>query len=199
MEENNIARVMTASGLWTEKTCFVCGKHFLTGDSIVLVVPPYEYKKKYKRLINNAVMHQHEWEELKQTHDSFDDIFHTMGRSKKPKKVELTPQQKEMVEQFIQAAWNYGYKDYKYTKDGAQSKMNGSSDILRYNVHSDRIAYSNRRKRGLFDGLFENQLVANVWNKMHELRGDGKRNDYSADKVLNKALGNSKDFMNKVK
>ena len=65
MEEKSIARVMTASGLWTEKTCFVCGKHFLTGDSIVLVVPPYEYKRKYKRLIKNAVMHRHEWEELK--------------------------------------------------------------------------------------------------------------------------------------
>ncbi len=122
-----------------------------------------------------------------------------MGGSKKPKKVEITPQQKEMVEQFIQAAWHYGYKDYKYTKDGAQSKMSGSSDILRYNVHSDMIRYSNRRKRGLFDGMFENQIVANVWNKMHEIRGDGKRNDYSADKVLNEALEKAKDFVNKVK
>lgn len=197
MEENNVARVMTASGLWTEKTCFMCGKHFLTGDSIVLVLPPYEYKKKYKRLINNAVMHQHEWEELKQTHDSFDDIFNTMGSSKKPKKVELTPQQKEMVEQFIQAAWNYGYKDYKYTKDGAQSKMNGSSDILRYNVHSDRIAYSNRRKRGLFDGLANRQVVTNVWNRMHELRGDGKRDDFSAKEVVNQAMDKVSDIFGK--
>ena len=196
MDDKHFTRIMQAGSAWTEKACFMCGEHFKKGDTIVLVVPPFEYKKEYKRLGLNAVMHQQEWEDLKTTHNSIEEVFKAMGKSKKPKRVNLTDQQKQMVEQFIKAAWEYWYKDYKYNKDGAQAKMNGSSDILRYNVHSDRITYSNRRKRGLFDGLFENQIVANVWNRMHELRGDGKRDDYSADKVINEALGKAKDFMN---
>lgn len=187
--------VMKSSVSWTEKNCFMCGKHFQIDDKIVLVVPSGEYKRKYKRLELNAVIHQDEWEELKKEFGSIDKVLEYMGKSTKPRREKLTGQKKEMAEQFIEAAYCYGYRDSKYTKDGAQAKMSGASDLLKYNAYSDRISYSNRRQRGMFDGLFTNQLVANVWNKMHELRGDGKRNNYSADGIINKAIDKTKEIM----
>lgn len=66
-----------------------------------------------------------------------------------------------------------------------------------YNVHSDRIAYSNRRQRGLFDGLFENQIIVNVWNKMHEMCGDETRNNYDVFEVIEKAINKTNDIMGK--
>jgi len=60
-----------------------------------------------------------------------------------------------MAQQFIDAAWHCGFQDYKITKDGAQAKMNGSSDILKYNVHSDTIRHSNRRGDGKRSGSIQ--------------------------------------------
>ena len=41
-----------------------------------------------------------------------------------------------------------------------------------------KISSDFRGKRGLFDGFYQRQIEANVYNKMHEILSDGKHNSY---------------------
>ncbi len=189
-------QVITASKGWCAKTCFVCGQYFKEGEQIVLLIPSFEYKKIYKSLSRNVVAHFHEIEAIKSKCNTEDEFLLALGKHKTPRALPLTAEQLKMIDEFKQACRNYGFWPYVETKDGLKCKLSNSSDVLEYNVRTDRIAYSNkRRKRGLFDGLVENQLVSNVWNKMHEIRGDGLRDNYSAKEVINKAVETVNNMM----
>ena len=63
-------------------------------------------------------------------------------------------------------------------------KKCGTSIYVEYNVYADHIDLDYRGKRGMFDGFYTRQIIANIYNKMHEILGDGKYDDYSAAKTI---------------
>ena len=197
-EEKVYERVMTASISWADKVCYLCGAHFRTGDQIVLVVPPFEYKREFKRLQHNVVVHLDEWLEFKRLNgNSMDPVLRALGDARKPKKAALSEEQQLYINQFISAAYDCGYRDSSKTRNGAKAKIFNSSDVLEYNVYTDSVTHRCRRKRQMFDSLGYHQAEVNVWNKMHELRGDGKRDNYKALDVICEAMERANSIIDK--
>ena len=74
-------------------------------------------------------------------------------------------------------------------------KQCGSSVYLEYNVYQDVIDLDFRGKRGMFDNFYKRQIIANVYNKMHEYMGDGKVDDYSMSKDFEKLNNHVNEIM----
>lgn len=189
-------RKMISSGGWLNRECFLCGKHFKQDDQIVLIVPHIEYKADYPRLRCNAVVHLDEWEEFKQNNGmTTHNVLKALGNTKKPKKEKLTEIQQLHIQQFKEAASRCGFRESSKTNNGAKAKLSGRSDILEYNVYTDTISYSCRRKQGIFDGFIQKEIVTKAWNLMHEIRGDNQKSDYSALETINKVIKTTNEIM----
>lgn len=186
-----IARIIKAGKMMNAKTCYLCGKHFRNGDSIALIIPPMEIRRneEYKRVKTNLIMHADEMEDL--VHGcSIPDAFNRLEHAKKPKKEKPGEEEKRKIQAFIDAAYKCGFR--KTVKNNANGdvacKENGSSNTVFYNVYSDVIEFYNRRKKGLFDGLADRQIEANVYNAFHKILEDGMHDDYDAVKTLSSCL-----------
>ena len=74
-------------------------------------------------------------------------------------------------------------------------KQRGTSVYLEYNVYMDTIDLDFRGKRGLFDSFYKKQIIANVYNKMHEYLADGKVDNYSMSAEFEKLNNEVNDIM----
>lgn len=183
----SVARLMKSGTGWSERTCFICGRHFTPSDTIALVVvygPQYEICKQYSRLKTNQVMHADELQQICNISNTVEDVYRMLANAPQPKRQQMTEEQKREVKLFEEAAIKCGFKDVTEKNNGCRCKMYGSTDIVEYNVFSGRIRYNNKRRRQLFDRLAERQIVANVYNKFHELLGDGKYDDFTMAKAI---------------
>ena len=78
-------------------------------------------------------------------------------------------------------------------------KKSGSSLYLVYNVYQDSIDLDYRGNKGLFDSFYTREVIAKVYNRMHEYLGDGLKDNYSMQEDLNKLNREVKDIMEKFK
>lgn len=192
-------RIMKASNNWCDRKCYICGEYFQEGDKIAFIVPTYEYKKLFPALGLNVVAHSSEIDIVKSHCESEDKFLEALGLHKTPRKPNtLNKEQLKHIEEFIQACRQYRFYESTRTKNGVKCKLHGSSDTLEYNARTDKIHHSSkRRSRGLFDGLFIQQLITNVWNEMHKLLGDGKHDDYNARNIIQSAVDKINEMLGK--
>ena len=182
---------------WKDKTCFLCGEYFESGDEVCLLIPPEDVRKNAKKhMKKNQCMHKEELESLCTTITTLDQLYDVLDNHKKKRAKPLTEEQVEKSKLFIEAARYCNFHDGKLTKTGCTCKRRGSSDVLRFNARTERIKYSNRRKDGLFSGFAERQLVTNVYNKYHELLGDGIKSDYNALETIAEVINSVNNIMN---
>lgn len=184
------SREMTATRGWLDKKCQYCGKHFLEGDKFHLIVPTIEYKKAFKRLASNYIIHSHELEELIRRHNGNENtILIALGNHATPRvKTEITREQMGQAQAFEAACREYGLYEKIATADEVKMKKHGSSVAVAYNIRTRQMRFSSRHKKDMFSGLFEREFEAKIFNKMHELLGDGLRDDYTAAGVLKQAV-----------
>ena len=114
---------------------------------------------------------------------------------KVPRKKEFTEDEKLRIDCFKKACFICGFKEEFNKPYGIKMKQCGSSVYLEYNVYQDAIDLDFRGKRGLFDNFYKRQIIANVYNKMHEYMGDGKVDDYSMSKDFEKLNNHVNEIM----
>lgn len=199
MEVTNFARLFKAGKIAQEKPCALCGRHFAADESVALIVPPRAAREKYpRRLKNNLIAHANEFGVIVNACSTPEQVWDTLGKSKKPKKMQMTEEQKRRCDAFESAVRGMGYYLVSKTDSRVKCKKHGSTDTLEYSPYSDVIEYSNKRKRALFDGLVEREIVAQAYNRFHEILGDGKHDDYSALQAYNNVMTETIKTANKI-
>lgn len=199
INDKPIAFQQIAGGLWTEKTCYICRKHFQDGEKIAVIVCPSELRKQFPAFKKNQVVHLAELRDYIESVKTVEELFIVLSNAKRPKKEVLTKEQDKILDTFINAAYNIGYKDASKKKDGSVScKKYGSSDTLIYNVYSDRIEFRNRRRRQFGDGFTERSILAKAFNEFHKLLGDGKHDDYDPLKAFSECLSGAIETTNRI-
>lgn len=167
-----------------EKRCPICGQYFKKGEKGAVIVPPMEARKQHKKFNQNYMVHLSEWLNFIANCESEEDVIAKFIKHRTPRIASFTDEEVRRMDAFRQACNAYSFF-VEYTKPyGVKRQARGSSVAVEYNVFSDKIDISHRGKRGLFDSFYERQICANIFNKMHEILGDGRHDDYSAVKTI---------------
>lgn len=199
IEVKEVGIIQNTGGLWKEKTCYLTGEHFKDGEQLVILVPSSEMRKKLKKIKGNLVAYLTKVEEICANVETVEEFWLYLDTYKTPK-IALTQEQETKIDIFIKAAYNCDFKDASKKKDGTVvCKQYGTSDSVKYNVHSGSITYHNRRRRKLFDSFIEKQIVTNVYNEFHKLLKDGEHSDYNAIEAfsdcMDKVIKTTNDIM----
>lgn len=166
------------------KRCPICGQYFKKGEKACVVVQPIEVRKMHKKFNQNWIVHRREWEAFCEDVNSDEELANKLIKYKTPRVEPFTENEIKHINAFVSACRLYGFF-VEYDKAyGKKCQQRGSSIYLEYNVFTDKIDIGHRGKRGLFDSFYERQIIANVYNKMHEILNDGKHDDYSASKTI---------------
>ena len=179
-----------------DKKCFLCGQYFKSGEEYCIIVIPFEYRSKHKKLQSNLLCHTDEWVKFSEGVTTYDEMAEKIINHKKPRKNGFTEEELFKIGCFRKACMDYGFREEFEKPFGLKMKQRGSSVYLVYNVYQGTIDLDFRGKRGMFDSFYKKQIIANIYNKMHEYMGDGKKDTYSIDaefKKLNDEVNNIVD------
>lgn len=168
------------------KRCPICGQFFKKGEKACVIVPPMEIRIKNKKLSQNLIVHYNEWVEFCNGVSTNEELANKFCKHRIPKQQSFTTEQNNNINAFIKASSEAGFRKEIKKPYGVKMLRVGSSLYLEYNIFTDKIEINHRGKRGLFDSFYEQQIVANVYNKMHEIIGDGKKDNYSCAKEIQK-------------
>ena len=161
------------------RKCPICGQYFKKGEKGCVIVPPMEIRKNYKGLSQNLKVHYSEWVDLCRDVSDDEALAIKFSHRKKIKQKPFTTEESTAIDAFVKACWELGFRKEIKKPYGMKMQKVGTSLCLEYNVFADTITLDRKGKRGLFDGFFERQIVADASNKMHAILGDGKHNDYN--------------------
>lgn len=164
--------------------CPICGQYFRKGEKAIVIVPPMAVRGIHKKFSQNMMVHRSEWESF--SHGITDDeaMATALLKHKTPRKLAFTAEEVSAMDAFVSACHFYRFYGERDLPYGKRCNRQGTG-YLEYNVYTDTIDFVSRvRKPGLFDFCFEREIVAKVFNKMHELLGDEKRDNYTAAEVL---------------
>lgn len=197
LRTDNGPRKLICSSIGAKDRCKICGQHFKKGDEQYLVVCNSSEEAR-KAKIGNFMSHVACWDAFCVGVVSDAEMVKKLLRHKQPKEAPLSDKQNEHINAFVQAAAEYGYRERSKTRQGEiRLTKRGTTQSVLYNPHSCEVSYEDRKKDVLFKGLFDRQIVANVYNKMHSILGDGKHDSYSALGVLNQAVEETNKFFGK--
>ena len=99
---------------------------------------------------------------------------------------------------FVSACHTMGFWGARELPYGRRCNRQGTG-YLEYNAYTDTIDFVSRvRKPGLFDSFYTREIVAKVFNKMHEILGDGRHDDYSAAASIQKVTDEATKIMSEV-
>lgn len=162
------------------KKCPICGQYLTKDDECYIVVCNGVPEARAVGL-QNIMPHTACWDEFCRNITSNEYLAQKLKKHRPPKARPLTEEQLKLVETFTRAAFDCGYRVCSSTRDnGVRAVKNGTTSALEYNPYSNTISYKDKRKDFLFKSLVDRELVAKVYNKMHEYLGDDKRDDFSA-------------------
>lgn len=174
------------------KRCPICGQYFKKGEKGCVIVPPMEVRTQHKKLQQNMIVHLSEWEAFCEGITTEEELVQKFIKHRTPKKQEFTENEKERISAFRSACVAYRFYEEFEKPYGLKCKLRGSSICVEYNVYSDTIDIDYRGRKGMFDGFYTRQIVTNIYNKMHEILGDGKKDDYNVDKTINSVFEEAK-------
>lgn len=181
-----------------DKKCPICGQFFKKGEKGCAIVPPMEIRKGYKKLAQNLVVHLDEWTAFCKGVTTDIDLAEKFAKHRVPRKKEFTSEEQKKIDAFRSACHRNGFHEDYDKPFGIKCKQGGSSIYLTYNVYADTIDLDYKGKCGLFDGFYTRQIIANVYNKMHEILGDNKHDDYSASKTINSVFEETTKIMKQI-
>lgn len=169
---------------YNEQKCFICGEYLKQLEKVYFIIPPSKYKSQYKKLSNNLIVHCEEWDAFCLGVNDDIELLDKIKKHKIPKSIAFTEEEFNRLKCFKKACWDFDLKQEFEKPYGIKMKRSGSSLNITYNVYSDSIKIDYRGKKNLFDSFYLRQISTNVYNKMHEYIGDGKKDDYSASNEI---------------
>jgi hypothetical protein len=168
------------------KRCPICGQYFKKSENekICLIVPPMKIRLDNKKLLTNFLVHYDEWEKFCDGITTDEELSEKFRKHRVPKQLPFTNEEHKRIDAFIQAC-----KEVSFVKEfnkpyGIKMQQQGSSLYVEYNVFADSININHRGKRGMFDGFYERQIIANIYNKMHQILNDGNNDMYNYKEAI---------------
>ena len=175
------------------RRCPICGQYITKEEECYLVVCNAIPEARELKL-QNFTPHVACWDKFHQGIASDAELALKLKKHRKPKAAPLTPEQLKKVEAFGWAAHQCGYRVISNTRDnGIRATRNGTTSSVIYNPYADALTYRDKRKDFLFKALVDRQVVANIYNKMHEYLEDGKRDDFSAMGTISSIVNDVND------
>lgn len=178
-----------------DKKCFLCGQYFKPNEDYCIIVIPFEYRSKHKKLKNNFLCHTNEWIEFSKGVNTYDEMAEKIINHKIPRKKEFSDEERLKIDCFRRACIDYGFREEYEKPFGLKMKQKSSSVYLIYNVYQDTIDLGYRGKCDYLYFVYQRQIISVIYNKMHEYLGDGKRDEYSMKLEINKFHDNIKKIM----
>ena len=167
-------------GLIEPRRCKCCGQYMLKGEEYYIVVCNAIPEARSQGL-ENLMAHTECWNKFCEGIDNNLVLATKLKKHRIPSARPLTEEQQKGVEAFEKASSSYGYCTISKTRDGCiKAIKNGTTCYILYNPYSGIIKYGDRKKNELLKTLLDRQIETNIYNKMHEILGDGKHDDYSA-------------------
>jgi hypothetical protein len=168
------------------KRCPLCGQYFKKGEKAIVIVPPMSVRNLSKKLQQNMMVHRAEWEALSAGITNDNDMANAFIKHKTPRKAPFTKEEEAAMSAFVSACHTYGFWGARELPYGRRCNRQGTG-YLEYNAYTDTIDFVSRvRKPGLFDAFYEREIAAKVFNKMHDILGDGRHDEYSANNAIQK-------------
>lgn len=181
--------------IFSNHRCPICGQYFRKNEKAICVIPPQAMRINPK-FSANLTPHQSCWEAF--VGDITDDVIlaerYLKHRLPRPKL--MSDEESARLNAFKQAAIQQGFAKETAKGYGVRMTRYRSSLYVEYDVYLDHIDVGHRGSRGLFDGLYERQIVANVYNAMHNILQDGKHDKYSVCKVMEEVQNNVNKMFN---
>lgn len=177
----------TAAQGWLDKRCYWCGQYFKPGDAIALVIIAFEYKKIYKNLGCNIVMHKEEFVQLeKQFNGNHEQIVTALGTHKQKRVLNvLTADQNRSIEAFRTACRLGEFTIETNNNHEIRMRNPGTSFTMSYNPRTNRVKLTDKiRKHGIFDTLYCREIEAKIYNKMQEILGSDKRDSFTVAETM---------------
>ena len=172
------------SPIGSTKRCPICGQYFKKGEKACVVVQPMEVRKMHKKFNQNMMVHYPEWVAFCADVTNDEELANKLIKHKTPRVNSFSEEEVRHINAFTSACRLLGFF-VEYDKPyGKKCQQRGTSLYLEYNAFTDKIDVNHRGKRGMFDSIYERQIIANVYNKMHAILNDGKHDDYSATKTI---------------
>ena len=178
--------------------CPLCGQYFRKEEREIVIVPPMSVRNISPKLRANMMVHRAEWEELSAGITNDNDMTNAFLKHKTPRKQPFTREQEAAMSAFVSACHTMGFWGARELPYGRRCNRQGTG-YLEYNVYMDSIEFVSRaRKRGLFDSLYEREIVAKVFTQMHAILRDGRRDDYSAADTIAKINQDVSEKMSEI-
>lgn len=166
------------------KRCPICGQYLSKNDECYVVVCNGIPVAREMGL-QNIMPHTTCWNNFCENITSDEILAQKLKKHRMPKAKPLSEEQAKCVRAFIYAASRCGFHESVNTRDnGVRASKRGTTSSVTYNPYSKTITYHDKRKDFLFKSLVDREVVAEVYNKMHEYLGDDKRDDFSALKSI---------------
>lgn len=167
--------------------CPLCGQYLRQQEESYIIFPPHNVRT-HKKLNRNFLVHCDEWDLFCEGITDDTALASKFIAHKMPRVKPLSNEEQCKLDAFIQACINKGFPIIYRKPYGAHCKRVGSSIYVQYNVFSDKIRIEHRGKRGLFDGFFEREIIAKIYNEMHTILGDEKVDDYNANTAISSVV-----------
>lgn len=166
------------------KVCGFCGQYFRPNDSFSIVIIPFEYRGRHKKLAHNLIVHTDELKSMIADCSCDEDFANKLVNLKVPRRKPMTEEELFKIKCFRTACIEIGFLEDFEKPYGLKMKKRGTSFYLEYHVYTDYICFDFRGKRGLFDKLYEMEFIAKVRNRMNELMGIDARDNFSAEQEI---------------
>lgn len=180
------------------KPCGLCKTHFRPGDKFYIIIIPSAFRGSHKRLKENMMVHIDEWNELCIGVSTDEEMAQKVINAKFKANKELTTEESARLEAFKEAARKNNFNIEVSKPYGVKMRQIGSSVYVEYNVYLDKIASDFRGKRGFFDGFYQRQIEANVYNAMHAILADGKHNAYNYKESIQSVVNEVNKTMEEI-
>ena len=177
------------------KRCPICGQFFKKGEKGCIIIPPMEARTQHKKLQQNMIVHLDEWQTFCENITTEKELIQKFIKYRTPKKKDFTGEERKRISAFRSACVAYRFYEEFEKPYGLKCKLRDSSIYVEYNVYSDTIDIDYRGRKGMFDGFYTRQIVTNIYNKMHEILDDGKKDDYSVEKTIASVVKKANEIM----
>ncbi len=182
----------------TPPRCPLCGQYFRKSEKCIAIVPPMTVRNMGTKLQKNMMVHKAEWEALVGSTTDDVEMAEKVLKHKTPRKMPFTREEEAAMSAFVSACHTAGFWGARELPYGRRCNRQGTG-YLEYNVYTDSIDFVSRvRKRGMFDTFYEREIVAKVFNKMHEILGDGRHDDYSAAQSIQNVQDEANRLMTNI-
>ncbi len=186
MEDIKINHFVTREHPWcgaVDRRDAWTGQYFKDKEPVVTIFICGKAAKQY----HNTVISKESFDMLSEKYTDEMEFLEAIKNHKMPS-LKFSDEELARKEAFTKAAYDMGYIRTTYKAGILKCYKPRTTCVLSFNIQTENIQYDDKRKKGLFDGMFDKQVVTNAYNGYHKLLEDGKHDDYNAVNAMNRCI-----------